>query len=173
MSEQAWRNNVVLATTADQYRPPREWMRSPSSVSRQENAAALIEFTDDHPWDRPAWHDRAACGRNGVLGDMPAEERVRLFFVARGEPTAQAKEVCAQCTVTEDCERASMVAVGKRFGIWNGKAEKARRQDKLTPCDVCGSAFKPTANGQLYCSDECRKVKRARSQRESQKRRAS
>ncbi len=50
-----------------------------------------------------------------------------LFFPERGEPTRQAKEVCAACPVREVC-LAYALDNGERHGLWGGASELQRRK---------------------------------------------
>lgn len=49
-----------------------------------------------------------------------------LFFPERGEPTAEAKAVCAGCVVRADCLDYALVN-GEKHGVWGGKSERERR----------------------------------------------
>jgi WhiB family redox-sensing transcriptional regulator len=50
-----------------------------------------------------------------------------LFFPDRGESTREAKAVCAECAVREQCREYALVTVQK-FGIWGGLSERERRR---------------------------------------------
>ena len=63
-----------------------------------------------------SWMDRANCA--GVDAD--------LFHPGRGESTAEAKAVCAACSVRDACLDYALAA-GEKFGIWGGKSERERR----------------------------------------------
>jgi WhiB family transcriptional regulator, redox-sensing transcriptional regulator len=64
---------------------------------------------------RPAWMARAACrGMDSAT-----------FFPSRGEPTAEAREVCAGCPVAGPC-LAYAVAEGLE-GVWAGTSKRERR----------------------------------------------
>ncbi len=63
-----------------------------------------------------SWRARANC-----LGVDPA-----LFFPERGEPTGQAKAVCAGCSVRAECLDYAIETTA-RFGIWGGCSEAERR----------------------------------------------
>lgn len=65
---------------------------------------------------RPDWMADAACR------GMDTE----LFYPGRGESTAEAKAVCAACTVTDEC-RLSALVEREKFGIWGGLSERERR----------------------------------------------
>jgi WhiB family redox-sensing transcriptional regulator len=78
---------------------------------------AETEALADH--DR-AWQNYANC--QGVDPD--------LFFPARGDSTAEAKAVCAGCTVRADCLEYALETV-QRFGIWGGTAERERRRIRV------------------------------------------
>jgi WhiB family redox-sensing transcriptional regulator len=64
-----------------------------------------------------AWMDLGNC--MGVDPD--------LFFPARGASTREAKEVCRQCVVQEQCLEYALIH-RERFGIWGGLSERERRR---------------------------------------------
>ncbi len=72
--------------------------------------------------DRPDWQAHANC-----IGIDP-----ELFFPGRGETdtVAEAKEVCAGCSVREACLEYALTHVVK-FGIWGGLSEKERRRIRM------------------------------------------
>lgn len=49
-----------------------------------------------------------------------------LFFPEKGEPSTQAKRICAQCPVRRQCLDKALER-GERHGIWGGESERARR----------------------------------------------
>ena len=49
-----------------------------------------------------------------------------LFYTERGEPTAEAKAVCAGCPVRAECLDDALEH-NERFGVWGGKSERQRR----------------------------------------------
>lgn len=63
-----------------------------------------------------AWRDDAAC--KGLSAD--------LFFSGKGEPTHQARAVCAECPVQPECLEHAQ-AQPERFGLWAGLSERQRR----------------------------------------------
>ena len=63
------------------------------------------------------WHDDANC-----LGVEPD-----LFFPERGASTREAKEVCRNCVVQNDCLEYAL-ANSEKFGIWGGMSERERRR---------------------------------------------
>jgi WhiB family transcriptional regulator, redox-sensing transcriptional regulator len=50
-----------------------------------------------------------------------------LFFPEKGGSTRQAKQVCMECTVRQQC-LAWALEHEERFGIWGGKSERERRR---------------------------------------------
>lgn len=62
----------------------------------------------------PAWWDDAAC-----RGVGPS-----LFFPFRGEPTEEAKKVCAGCAARSECLDEGVS--GREFGVWGGTSERQR-----------------------------------------------
>ncbi len=63
------------------------------------------------------WQDRGNC-----LGVHPD-----LFFPERGDPTDEAKAVCASCVVRDQCLQFALDN-GEKFGIWAGTSERERRR---------------------------------------------
>lgn len=63
------------------------------------------------------WWERAAC--RGMDPD--------LFFVGRGESLAEARKVCAGCSVREEC-LAYALDNCEKHGVWAGTSEKQRRR---------------------------------------------
>lgn len=62
------------------------------------------------------WADSAAC-----KGEDP-----NLFHPDRGESTAPAKAVCAECPVKADCLAHALKH--EQLGIWGGTSERQRRR---------------------------------------------
>lgn len=50
-----------------------------------------------------------------------------LFYPERGEPTNQAKAICAACDVRVECLEWALTR-GERYGIWGGMSERERRR---------------------------------------------
>ena len=94
---------------------------------------------------------RRELGRNGLVGVMvPAEGiptekntadssyRARglctqtdpeTFFPEKGGSTREAKKICANCEVREDCLEDAL-ARGEKYGVWGGMSERERRRLK-------------------------------------------
>lgn len=66
---------------------------------------------------RQNWQDLANC-----LGVDPD-----LFFPERGASTREAKEVCRNCFVQDDCLEYA-IQNGEKFGIWGSMSERERRR---------------------------------------------
>jgi len=66
---------------------------------------------------RQNWQDLANC--LGVDAD--------LFFPERGASTREAKEVCRNCFVQDDCLEYALQN-GEKFGIWGQMSERERRR---------------------------------------------
>lgn len=85
------------------------------------------------------WMARAACRKL----DIPVEERLKMFFVHRGQSQKPAKAVCAKCPVRQQCTEYAQRSFTE-WGIWGGKirhrgqAPKRRRRKKLLPPDQLG-----------------------------------
>lgn len=67
-------------------------------------------------FERADWMSQRSCG------NVPAE----WFFPTRGEDTTQAKAICAECSVRQECLDYA-VRNGEKFGIWGGTSERERR----------------------------------------------
>lgn len=79
--------------------------------------------------DRPEWHGRANCGRNGIIGNNPTA-RVHIMFPTRGQSAEYAKQVCAGCPVVGQCKE-SNTKMDPRFGhhgVWGGRSGRQRRE---------------------------------------------
>lgn len=63
---------------------------------------------------RPAWHEQAAC-----RGTDPS-----LFYPEKGDPTDEAKAVCAECPVAIEC---FLGGLDEQYGIWGGGTLEDRR----------------------------------------------
>ncbi|RBP98106.1 WhiB family transcriptional regulator [Bifidobacterium aemilianum] len=66
-----------------------------------------------------AWQQRALC----------AQTDPESFFPEKGGSTRDAKQVCAECEVREEC-LIWAVDHDERFGIWGGMSERERRRYK-------------------------------------------
>jgi WhiB family redox-sensing transcriptional regulator len=73
-------------------------------------------FSDLDLFPGRIWQLKANC-----LGFDP-----ELFFPARGDSTREAREICRNCVVREDCLEYAL-ANGEKFGIWGGLDERERR----------------------------------------------
>ena len=66
-----------------------------------------------------AWQADALC----------AQTDPEAFFPEKGGSTRDAKRVCAQCEVREQCLKWA-IEHDERFGIWGGMSERERRRYK-------------------------------------------
>lgn len=64
-----------------------------------------------------AWQSDAKC-----LGVNPD-----LFFPERGASTKEAKSVCRECAVRDNCLEYA-IRNNEKFGIWGGLSERERRR---------------------------------------------
>ncbi|MBW3602015.1 MAG: WhiB family transcriptional regulator [Actinobacteria bacterium] len=69
--------------------------------------------------ETPPWASRAKC--------LDAEPDT--FFPEKGGSTREAKRICAQCEVRNECLEYAL-ANEERFGIWGGLSERERRKLK-------------------------------------------
>jgi WhiB family redox-sensing transcriptional regulator len=74
----------------------------------------------------PEWRDHAACRGQNML---------RLFYPGQGEPTREAKQVCAGCVVRLNCLEHAMDHP-ERFGVWGGLSEQERRVIRIRRGDA-------------------------------------
>lgn len=98
---------------------------------------------------RPSWHQLAACRGMGP----------HLFFPSRGEPTAEAREICAGCVVRSDCLTEAMSESDVLQGVWAGTSQRQRREARkergygtveLLPCRHCGTEV-PKLSAMRFC----------------------
>jgi WhiB family transcriptional regulator, redox-sensing transcriptional regulator len=66
-----------------------------------------------------SWHERALC----------AQTDPEAFFPEKGGSTREAKRVCLECEVRDECLSYAL-AHDERFGIWGGLSERERRRLK-------------------------------------------
>jgi WhiB family redox-sensing transcriptional regulator len=66
----------------------------------------------------PRWQSSANC-----VGVDPA-----AFFPTRGEPTDEARSVCAGCTVRDECLE---FGLHEQYGIWGGLGSRARQRIRV------------------------------------------
>ena len=72
-----------------------------------------------HPDGDISWQHKALCSQTDP----------EAFFPEKGGSTRDAKRVCAQCTVREQCLQWA-IEHDERFGIWGGMSERERRRYK-------------------------------------------
>lgn len=75
--------------------------------------------------DHQPWRERAACKGLGP----------GLFFSGRGEPSYQARAVCARCPVQPECFEHAQ-SQPERFGLWAGLSERERRKLRRRELEV-------------------------------------
>jgi WhiB family transcriptional regulator, redox-sensing transcriptional regulator len=66
-----------------------------------------------------SWQERALC----------AQTDPEAFFPEKGGSTREAKRVCLECEVRDECLSYAL-AHDERFGIWGGLSERERRRLK-------------------------------------------
>ena len=67
----------------------------------------------------PQWFAQAAC-----------RGRTEKFFLDKGQPATEAKEICAGCEVRQECLDHAIVKRETR-GIWGGMTSVERRRHRL------------------------------------------
>ena len=75
----------------------------------------LFPLASDLDWQRDA-----ACRGLG-LGESQA-----IFFPSRGDSIAEAKAICSECPVTEQC--LDFALANGCIGVWGGTTERQRRR---------------------------------------------
>lgn len=104
--------------------------------------------------ERPEWHGRARCGRNGVLGDDPAVRIATMF-------TAVDASVCEGCPVRAECATAGrFVQRLNGSGVWAGRLIGSRARC----CEICDAEFTSTTR-RVTCSEACAREKARRFER--------
>ena len=88
----------------------------PSELSRPRCSVTFLEAVPDFP---AVLFNR---GRRGSPTPCVGGRQGDLFFPTRGEPADDAKAVCAQCPVCQQCVEFAL-ANGEKFGIWGGTSE--------------------------------------------------
>ena len=80
-------------------------------------------MTDYTPFDfeRAEWMTQAACRHHDTS----------LWFPERGDPTDQAKRICASCPVREECLNYA-IGIPNLVGIFGGLSTRERRQHRQT-----------------------------------------
>lgn len=105
--------------------------------------ATPVEEPTDH-----AWRDRAAC-----RGLDP-----ELFFPPRGDTGPEARAVCADCPVQDECLTWALER-DERFGIWGGQTQRSLNRIRSVPrrsrCRGCHRNYLRVQKQILYC-DDCR-----------------
>ncbi len=74
--------------------------------------------TIEHLLNRDPWQAEGLC-RQVDIGDM--------FFPDKGGSAKEAKAVCVQCPVVDQCLEYALVHQ-ERFGVWGGYSERERRR---------------------------------------------
>ena len=86
-----------------------------------ESATQLVQLFDTfEPHGSTEWQEFALC----------AQTDPEAFFPERGGSTREAKKVCQQCEVKDECLRFALEN-DERFGVWGGKSEHQRRKMNL------------------------------------------
>ena len=96
---------------------------------------------------RPDWQAEAACAGMGTT----------LFFGERGDsrPVAEAKAICARCTVTDRCLQWA-IDTGSRIGVFGGLTPRERQgmkhgTYKVVRCGTLAGHAKHLRNGEKPC----------------------
>jgi WhiB family transcriptional regulator, redox-sensing transcriptional regulator len=90
----------------------------------------------DLPLEDVSWHEEAACR------DAPNPD---AWFPERGQTTARARAVCAECVVKGECLSYALEHEDAfHFGVWGGTTPKERRQLVAHPRDKRRRSHEPT-----------------------------
>lgn len=92
---------------------PQDWFVDPA----RREAPRLRRPVDDDAEDALAWQSDALC----------AQVDPEAFFPEKGGSTRDAKRICTQCDVKEQCLNYALEH-DERFGIWGGLSERERRR---------------------------------------------
>lgn len=104
----------------------------------------------------PAWMADAVC----------ATTDPEIFYPEKGGSTKEAKRVCRNCPVIEQCLQYALER-DERFGIFGGCSERERRKMKAPkpkpvslgmgkrPCEFCGTEYWPWKDTSRFCSKRC------------------
>jgi WhiB family transcriptional regulator, redox-sensing transcriptional regulator len=68
-----------------------------------------------------------------------------LWFPGRGQTVTEAKPICNQCPVTDECLEYA-IANNERFGIWGGTSERERERLRATRPIERRVAVRPTVD---------------------------
>ena len=71
------------------------------------------------PGDFPEWHRDALCAEPSYDPNW--------WFIERGRPMTNAKNVCNRCAAQSDCLRWALEFEGRLPGIWGGTSTTERR----------------------------------------------
>lgn len=86
-----------------------------------ESATRLVRLFDAfEPHGSTEWQELALC----------AQTDPEAFFPERGGSVREAKNVCQQCEVRDECLQFALEN-DEQFGVWGGKSEHQRRKMKL------------------------------------------
>lgn len=101
----------------------------------------------------PEWMADAACARTDP----------EAFFPEKGSG-ADARKICADCPVRQQCLDMALNLRRNPDGIWGGTTMEERRAMRahVVECAVCGVEFEMQAANAIYCSDKCRRTARTR-----------
>ena len=91
---------------------PSDWFSDP--ILRGVPGTAHEVVGDDNPL---AWQADALCSQTDP----------EAFFPEKGGSTRDAKRICTQCTVRDECLEFALDN-DERFGIWGGLSERERRK---------------------------------------------
>ena len=85
----------------------------------------------------------AALGSWALRGLCSAADP-EFFFPPRGDPAAEARQICARCPVRTECLEYALAA-GEEFGVWGGldadeRKNLARRRKQLRSVPGGGAA---------------------------------
>lgn len=74
----------------------------------------------------PAWHRQAACRPELRPAGVSPAEWTGMFFPTRGAALTEARRVCLDCPVRDDCLTTAL-SEGEKHGVWGGASERTRR----------------------------------------------
>lgn len=114
-------------------------------------------------WQRPEWHDNAACRDTSPTIFFPRTAGIGNVL--------KALKICESCPVIKECGEWAATQ-NEEFGIWGGQScrQRTRARRKLIPksalCVICECEYAPKRLGSKTCSRRCADKNRYRLQAE-------
>ncbi|HEU0257569.1 MAG TPA: WhiB family transcriptional regulator [Microbacteriaceae bacterium] len=104
-------------TTDLQPHVPDDWFVDPLHTGFPSRPGTRFPVEAGETEDPLAWQADALC----------AQTDPEIFFPEKGGSTREAKKICEQCPVRQQCLQYALQN-DERFGIWGGLSERERRR---------------------------------------------